>query len=145
MAAGLSCSLLLPALSRAQSEGARAEKLRDMRKLIEVSGAIEVGVDAVKQLIAHFRSIYSHIPPQFWDDVLKEARVDEYVDHLVPIYDKHLTHDEVKELVRFYETPLGQKLRTTMPQINDESMRAGQAWTIALTDRVTKKMSEQGY
>ena len=36
---------------------------------------------------------------------------------LVPIYDKHWTDEDVKGLILFYETPLGQKMITVLPQV----------------------------
>lgn len=42
----------------------------------------------------------------------------------VNIYDKHLTHDEIKDLIKFYESPTGKKLLEVMPQITTELMQA---------------------
>jgi hypothetical protein len=50
------------------------------------------------------------------------------VNLLVPIYDKHLTDEDVKGLILFYETPLGQKMITVLPQVMAESQEAGRKW-----------------
>jgi hypothetical protein len=50
------------------------------------------------------------------------------VNLLVPIYDKHWTDEDVKGLILFYETPLGQKMITVLPQVMAESQEAGRKW-----------------
>ena len=44
------------------------------------------------------------------------------------VYDKYLTHDEIKGLIRFYETPLGQKTLSVLPQIVSEMQESGNKW-----------------
>ena len=45
-----------------------------------------------------------------------------------PVYDKHLSDDEVKGLIRFYETPLGQKTLEGLLQMTTELMNQGRKW-----------------
>ena len=40
------------------------------------------------------------------------------------IYDKHFTDDEIKGLLQFYGSPLGQKVAGEMPKINRETQAA---------------------
>jgi hypothetical protein len=47
---------------------------------------------------------------------------------LVPIYATHLTRDEIEQLIRFYESPVGRRLTAVQPMISQESMAAGQTW-----------------
>jgi len=42
----------------------------------------------------------------------------------VGIYDKHFTDDEIKGLLQFYGSPLGQKVAGEMPKINRETQAA---------------------
>ena len=41
-------------------------------------------------------------------------------EQLMSIYDKHFTDDEVKGLLQFYGSPLGQKVAAEMPKISRE-------------------------
>jgi hypothetical protein len=43
---------------------------------------------------------------------------------LVGIYDKHFTDDEIKGLLQFYGSPLGQKVAAEMPKIGRETQAA---------------------
>jgi hypothetical protein len=40
-------------------------------------------------------------------------------------YDKYLTDDEIKGLIAFYQTPLGQKTLTVLPQLTIELQTKG--------------------
>lgn len=43
-------------------------------------------------------------------------------EHMLKIYDKYFTHEEIKDLIRFYKTPAGKKMITTMPHIQKDIM-----------------------
>lgn len=66
---------------------------------------------------------------------LKEAQgivanpklVDDTIDKMYGIYAKYYTVAEVKQLVAFYKSPLGNKTLTAMPQAINESLQAGVA------------------
>jgi uncharacterized protein len=58
------------------------------------------------------------------DEMLKDYPIDGVVDDIVPVYQKHLTKDDVEAMLAFYSTPTGQKLLREQPQITTESMQA---------------------
>ena len=50
------------------------------------------------------------------------------IDLVVPIYQHNFTEQDVRGLLAFYRTPLGQKLLKVQPVIMHESMLAGEQW-----------------
>ena len=52
--------------------------------------------------------------------------VDEIIEEIVPLYARHFTTDELRQLAVFYKSPVGAKMLATMPQIMSESMQIGQ-------------------
>ena len=46
----------------------------------------------------------------------------------LPAYNQHFTDDEIKQLITFYETPVGQKTVKEMPQLVTELQSLGQKW-----------------
>src|SRR5260221_6230089 len=50
----------------------------------------------------------------------KKFDVDAVTDQLISVYDKHYTDDEVKGLLQFYGSPLGQKMAAESPKIGRE-------------------------
>lgn len=43
---------------------------------------------------------------------------------LVNIYEKHFTHEEIKDLIKFYKSPTGKKLLEKSPEITKELMNS---------------------
>jgi hypothetical protein len=59
------------------------------------------------------------------DDIFKSLPVDEMMDAIVPIYQKHLTKADLTAVTAFYSSPAGQKILKEMPAIMSEAMQAG--------------------
>jgi hypothetical protein len=62
---------------------------------------------------------------QMFDDVFKALPIDEMMDAVVPIYQKHLTKSDLASMTAFYASPTGQKILKEMPAIMAEAMQAG--------------------
>ncbi|MFZ0800325.1 MAG: DUF2059 domain-containing protein [Terriglobales bacterium] len=60
------------------------------------------------------------------ETVFKDLPVDEIIDAMVPIYQKHLTKSDLEAVIAFYSSPVGQKLLKEQPAMMAEGMRAGQ-------------------
>lgn len=125
------------------AKGGISPKLADVKRLLELTGAAQLGQQVMQQLIPSFRATMPNVPQKFWDDFAKEANPNELVDRVALIYDKHLSHDEVKGIIAFYQTPAGKKLVSVMPQVTQESMQVGQQWGRELGERIARKL-EQG-
>jgi hypothetical protein len=46
----------------------------------------------------------------------------------IPLYDKNLSHEEIKGLIQFYRTPLGQKAVSVIPKLTAELQEEGRKW-----------------
>jgi len=57
----------------------------------------------------------------------KKFDVDRVTEQLVSVYDKHFKEDEIKGLLQFYGSPLGQKVAAEMPKISREIQAATRA------------------
>jgi uncharacterized protein len=56
------------------------------------------------------------------------SRVDEIGDQMAGVYARAFTVDEMRQLIAFYQTPVGQKLLEKSPTLVQESMSIGRAW-----------------
>ena len=54
------------------------------------------------------------------------ALMDEIAAEFVPLYARHFTAAEIRQLAAFYKTPIGMKMIAVMPQIAGESMQISQ-------------------
>jgi hypothetical protein len=64
----------------------------------------------------------------FFAKFQSKAEIHKLLDLIVPVYDKYLSDEEIKGLIQFYQTPLGQKTLRVMPQLMAESQEAGRKW-----------------
>lgn len=58
--------------------------------------------------------------------VLKDFDTDGILDDIVPVYQRHLTKEDVAAMLAFYETPTGQKILREQPAMTKEAMKAVQ-------------------
>jgi len=64
-------------------------------------------------------------------------------EEMVNIYDKHFTHEEIKDLVQFYESPTGKKLLEKNPEITKDLINSMMTkYMPEFQERLTKKMEE---
>jgi hypothetical protein len=71
------------------------------------------------------------LPPDFeqrisriMDDYMKNLPLEEMLQAMVPVYQKHLTKGDIDALVAFYSSPTGQKLIQELPAISAEAMQS---------------------
>jgi hypothetical protein len=60
------------------------------------------------------------------DTVFKDFPIDEIIDAMVPIYQKHLAKSDLEAIIAFYSSPVGQRLLKEQPAMMAEGMQAGQ-------------------
>lgn len=65
--------------------------------------------------------------------------VDDMIEEIVPLYARHFTADEMRQLAAFYRTPVGAKALEKMPLLMGEGMKIGQK---VVEPRVQKLMRE---
>jgi uncharacterized protein len=80
------------------------------------------------QMIAAFQKQSPDVSPDFWDRFDKKMDMHELIEKIIPVYDKYYTLDDLKAVNAFYESPAGQKILSTLPQVMQESMKIGQEW-----------------
>ena len=149
-AASLLVLLLVPAKARAQAPVQDQAFRGDIDKLLEVTGAAQMGKQAgelvTQQIFAAFKKERSDIPPRVFG-VAKEVLgaelakafdgTDGLTSQIVAIYAKHFSHDDVKGLLAFYGSELGKKTIQVMPVLFQESAAAGQHWAEQHMPRIT--------
>jgi uncharacterized protein len=76
------------------------------------------------------------------DNLIKQysARSGELLNDAARIYASHFTEAELKQLLAFYQSPLGQKVITEEPKTADESMAMAGSWADKLSEEVISKM-----
>jgi len=61
----------------------------------------------------------------FAEKLFQNMPIDEMVDAMVPIYQKHLTREDMDAILAFYSSPVGLKLQREQPAMMQEGMKVG--------------------
>lgn len=118
-----------------------------LKKMFEVSGSEAAYKSGIAQMFAMFKQS-QEVPPTVMKELEQEfmkTSMDDLVDMLVPVYEKHLTRDDLLKLIEFYQTPAGAKFAKKTPLIMQESMQIGQAWGMQIGQEFEKRLKEKGY
>ena len=137
---------LLASCGSAPSQSAPSAGMQeDIRRLMEVSGAGNLAVQVMNQMLSPIKRAMPKVPEEFWTKFMAKVDTDELIDVTIPIYAKYFTPDEIKQLLAFYQTPLGQKVIATLPAVMQESMVAGQKWGQQLVPRLFDELKAEGH
>jgi len=77
-----------------------------------------------------------------FDDVI-DMPLDEMVNAMIPIYQRHLTRNDIEEIIRFYSSPAGQKFLSEQPKMLQEAMQAGGDIQRKRMDEINAKLHER--
>jgi hypothetical protein len=107
----------------------------DVMKVIKMSGATAQMDSAKKQIMA---MVPEAKQAEFSKDF--EATMPAFYDKVAAIYMKEYTHADVKEMLKFYESPVGKKIADKAGIMFEQSMLAGQEWGAGLQELMMKYM-----
>ena len=112
-------------------------KEADIRSLMELVGARDMVEDGANNAVEQAREkLLSTVPNNnkgqafvnaFATSYQKKFDANQVTEQLVGIYDKHFTEDEIKGLLQFYGSPVGQRVAAEMPKIGRETQAAVRA------------------
>jgi len=137
--------LFTATISLAQDNTSYRSSLKLMMQLSGSEGAYKA---AVNQMIIAFKQSQPTVPAVFWDEMtleMNKVALDQIVDLVLPVYQKHFSEDDIKGIIAFYKTPIGQKFAEKTPIVTQESMAAGQVWGKSIGEKVVKSLQEKGY
>jgi hypothetical protein len=125
------------AASRARVQDEQA-KQADIRRLLQLTGAAGLATQSMDGMEKSIKTLMADsLPPGVYRDQLldlffqkfrSKRDINQLIDLILPIYDKYYTHDDIKALIAFYETPVAQKMVAVLPKVMQESQAAGMKW-----------------
>ena len=132
-----------PAASAAKAGMAAQAKVdpakeADIRKLLELAGTKALVSQTMESMSKSIKPLLTNsLPPGdyreklvdlFFAKFTTKADVQHLLDLAVPVYDKNFSHQEIRSLIEFYQTPLGQKAIATLPKVTAEMQVQGRKW-----------------
>jgi hypothetical protein len=109
----------------------------DVLKVIQQSGAAAPMQMAKEQVM-------ENIPLTKRADFSKDfdATLPMLYEEIAKIYMETYTHDEVKEMLKFYDSPVGKKMARSLGEITKKSNAVGQEWGMELQGVMMKYMEQ---
>ena len=131
----------------------------DVKKLFDVMASREQMRQMMQQLFAQMRTMNREEIKKRRPDISEEelARadrqsedlinnfpLDEMLNDMVPVYQRHFNKSEIGALTVFYSSPAGQKFLHEMPAVTAETMRAVYPRIQAEIDAALQRADEKG-
>jgi uncharacterized protein len=116
------------------------ERTADIRKLLKVSGILDQ-LDYMQDSLMNNVSMmvtgsFPKVPEAFWGDFNKlmgQKEMDDLVERVIPVYEKHMSSETVKKLIVMFETPFWNEWKEKMPLISREAGQIGSEWGREIT------------
>jgi hypothetical protein len=138
--------------ARAQQQQPSANAIALARQVIELKGAAAVYQNAVPGVIEHVRDQIMRNNISYQKDLVEitakleqdnKGREKEMGDEMARLYATDFTEAELKDIVAFYKSPLGQKLLTQEPKTIAASLQYMQSWGERFGDEMDAKFHEE--
>jgi hypothetical protein len=107
----------------------------DVLKVIQQSGAAAPMQMAKEQVMENIPLIKREAFSMEFDATLPAL-----YDEIAKIYMEVYTHEDVKQMLKFYESPIGKKMADSLGEITKKSTVAGQEWGMELQSVMMKYM-----
>ena len=111
------------------------EKERDIKRLLEVSGILDRLSYMQESLLNNVSMMvtapFPKVPDAFWGEfnqLIGKKEMDNLIDRVIPVYDKHMSHETIKKLITMFKTPFWDEWKEKMPQISREAGVIGSEW-----------------
>jgi hypothetical protein len=122
------------------------------KELITVTSANAIFNPLIAGVVEQAKILYLQQDPGLSKDLNEIAakmrtdlapRFSELNDEVARLYTADFSEQELKDILAFYKSPVGQKLLEKQPQVIDNSMKFAQTWANKLSEEVVAKMREE--
>jgi uncharacterized protein len=154
----LAAALVCFAVTAGQAQAPTAGAVAAARELISVKGGGGMFEPVIPGVVESTKNSLLPTNPNLAKDLNEvslqlrkeyESKKAELVYEVAIVYAKHFTEQELKDLVTFYRSPLGQKMLKEEPVALDESLKRAQDWSVdfseAVMGRFRAEMKKRGH
>ncbi len=118
---------------QAPSSAAKIDPQKEaaIRKLFEIQGTRKAMEQVISGMSENMKpSLSQMLPPGdyrekliglFFEKFQSKLKVDDLVALSIPVYDKYFSKEDIEGLIQFYQTPIGKKVLSVLPQVLVES------------------------
>ena len=155
IAAAFACICLAPSAAHAQQPSAAppsAAAIALARDVVTTKGAAGLADPLVRGVIESVKNSFVPTNPNLTRELNEvagalhkefDAKRSEVVDQIARAYATHFTEQELKDLLLFYKTPLGQKFTKEEPAAIEDGLKRAQEWADMFADIVMARMRNE--
>ena len=120
---------------------------KQVAKMLEMTHTMDAMKQIFPQMTAMLKQQLPQAPDEFWKelDASMNGMYDKMIKAVIPVYKKYLTLDDLKEIIKFYETPVGKKLSEMNPIATAEILPIAQQIGMQTMQELMQKAQEKGY
>lgn len=151
-------AIVQPAAAQAPAANPSPGALLLAKQIVELKGVkqmmdpVAIGVvEKVKSVVMQQNFMWQKDINEVTTQLHKEfdSRSSELVDTAARAYASHFTEAELKQILTFYQSPVGQKMIVEEPKAIEESMSGAGAWandlSIDVMNRMRAEMKKRGH
>lgn len=140
-----------PATAQAPAPQPSASAILLAKQIVEIKGVKNIFEPLVRGVVEKTKNMFMQTNFMWAKDLNEVAaieekkfapRVNELVDATARIYATQFTEQELKELLAFYQSPVGKKALVTEPKVLDQAMTYAGTWGDNLSQEVIASMRE---
>jgi len=145
--------LLLAAPAMGQVGNANQEKADNIRRLLTIVGAEKLQQGMIDQMLPVLKSIIGgslqgdpqaqKVFDRMTQLMLEEFKKIDMTRVSAELYDKYFTNEDIKGMIQFYESPVGQKTIQVLPTLTQESMTRGIELGQSAAQRAIERLSDE--
>ena len=124
------------------AQEANSEYKQALQEMLNAAGSEAISNQLIPQIIEIAKTGSPNTPDSYWEAVKKKMQdkfLGKIIDGYVPIYQKYLTIDDLKQLTAFYQSPLGKKFAQASPAIMMEGTKLAQQLSMEMFKEIEEE------
>lgn len=123
------------------------------QQIIEITGQAAAAENAIVQIMAPLerllRQAFPSVPDALWTDAFVEIKSElknglpDFMAGVARSMERHYTQEELEEILRFHQSPVGQKSIRLAPVLAQENSAVGRLWGEQVGRRAFENAAER--
>ena len=109
-----------------------------VKKYFKATEMIDTTVKIMRTLWAN---AIPEVPASIYDSFFTNGRVELLMNMIAPAYQDRFTEEEIKEMISFHESEVGQKVLSMKEELMDVSNKAAEMWFGSFKDQLDDEIS----
>lgn len=119
-----------------------------LKDLLDISGALDIGVQFAKLMNSNNEQERNGLPKEFYQKMYEAMTTGDtrkmFENELIKIYRKYYTLEDVNAVLAFYNTDAGKKTLKNLPSIMDESKKVGEGFGKVIAMKIYNDLLKEG-